>query len=298
METKMVGNKIAEARKKKNISQGELANHLFISQQAVGKWERGESLPDIITLVRLAEILGVDLNYFSENFPSAAEGIISADQVKVPTEEIPSGKRPGKPGWNMSAWNWVDVDFSGLKNLQDRFSSSNMKGCKFAGSDLSGLLLKNNNVASCDFSNSDFSKSRIINSNLSKNIFKECSLKEAEFLRSHFSGCDFSGADFSNVIAKYCGFEKSLVINTVMNHASFVGTQLADMVFEGTIEDCSFENCAFTRVTFQNAKLINTFFKCESLKRIRFIDCQVDRLTYAFLMNGKANPEGITMLAE
>ena len=63
---KMIGNKIAEARKKINISQAQLAERLFISSQAVGKWERGESMPDIITFNRLAEILGVDLNYFSE----------------------------------------------------------------------------------------------------------------------------------------------------------------------------------------------------------------------------------------
>ena len=63
METKMIGSKIAEARKKINISQAKLAQRLFISSQAVGKWERGESMPDIITLNRLAEILGVDLFY-------------------------------------------------------------------------------------------------------------------------------------------------------------------------------------------------------------------------------------------
>ena len=59
--TTMIGNKIAEARKKANISQSGLAQRLFISAQAVGKWERGESMPDIITFNRLAEILGVDL---------------------------------------------------------------------------------------------------------------------------------------------------------------------------------------------------------------------------------------------
>src|SRR6185312_6785405 len=71
LNTKTIGNRIAEARKKKNISQAELAGFLFISPQAVGKWERGESAPDIITMNRLAEILGVDLNYFSESFASA-----------------------------------------------------------------------------------------------------------------------------------------------------------------------------------------------------------------------------------
>ena len=72
METKMIGSKIGEARKKINISQAQLAQRLFISAQAVGKWERGESMPDIITFNRLAKILGVDLNYFSESTKSAA----------------------------------------------------------------------------------------------------------------------------------------------------------------------------------------------------------------------------------
>ena len=41
-----IGNKIAEARKKINLSQAELAQQVSISPQAVGKWERGESMPD------------------------------------------------------------------------------------------------------------------------------------------------------------------------------------------------------------------------------------------------------------
>ena len=36
METKIIGNKIAQARKKLGISQSQLADQLFISAQAVG----------------------------------------------------------------------------------------------------------------------------------------------------------------------------------------------------------------------------------------------------------------------
>ncbi len=68
LNSKSIGNKIAEARKRINLSQAELALQISISPQAVGKWERGESMPDIITLNRLAEIFTVDLNYFSESF--------------------------------------------------------------------------------------------------------------------------------------------------------------------------------------------------------------------------------------
>ena len=68
LNSKSIGNKIADARKKINLSQAELAKQVSISPQAVGKWERGESMPDIMTLNRLAEIFLVDLNYFSESF--------------------------------------------------------------------------------------------------------------------------------------------------------------------------------------------------------------------------------------
>jgi len=68
LNSKSIGNKIAEARKKINLSQAELAQQVSISPQAVGKWERGESMPDITSLNRLAEIFGVDLNFFLTAF--------------------------------------------------------------------------------------------------------------------------------------------------------------------------------------------------------------------------------------
>ena len=90
--------------------------------------------------------------------------------------------------------------------------------------------------------------------------------------------------------------EKNTIINAVWNRTSLIDTQIADIIFVGILEDCSFENCAFKRVTFRNSTLINTFFKNKSLKGIRFIDCQADRMTYEFLKNGKADLTGITLL--
>jgi len=82
----------------------------------------------------------------------------------------------------------------------------------------------------------------------------------------------------------------------VWNRTAFYTTQFADIVFDGSMKECTFENCEFSRVTFQNATLINTFFKNKSLKRILFIDCQADKMTYSFLKNGKADLSGITLL--
>ncbi|WP_339694160.1 pentapeptide repeat-containing protein [uncultured Roseivirga sp.] len=294
METKMIGSKIAEARKKLNISQAQLAERLFISAQAVGKWERGESIPDIITFNRLAKIIGVDLNYFSEDFPSSIS--------KTEPEELSEKERSSaintekRPSWNMSRGNWVDADFSGLKNLHEKFSSSNMQRCLFAGSDLSGLLLKGNHVDGCDFSNSDLSNSYVQKSFLVSNNFQNSVLKGAEFTECHVKNCDFSSADFSGAIIKSCDFTKNTIQNAVWKNTSFVDTNFTNLVFDGVLKDCSFENTAFSKVTFQNATLYNTFFKCRSMKRIKFIDCKADRMTYEFLKNGKADLSGITLV--
>lgn len=297
--SKMIGNKIAGARKRAGVSQAHLAEKLFISPQAVGKWERGESLPDILAIIRLAEILGVDLNYFSDDADSAGREIYPSGQATIPSADLPAGKHKDKLSWDMSRGNWIDADFSGLKNLNEKFSSSNMLRCKFNGSDLSRLLLKSNNVAQCDFTDSDLSGSSIKMSNLSGNIFKNCSLKEAELLESSVSGCDFTGTDFTGTIVKFGGLEKNEMTDTVLNHTSFVSMHLVDMVFSGTIENCFFENCAFTRVTFENATLLSTFFKGNRrLKQISFTDCKADRMTYEFLKQGKADLTGISLLSQ
>lgn len=292
----MIGNKISEARKKKNLSQAQLAQSLSVSSQAVGKWERGESMPDIITFNRLAEILGVDLNYFSESFQPTITENASAESLVKQSSESSSETPEKKFGWNMSSGNWVDADFSGLTNLHEKFSSSNMQRCLFIGSEMSGLLLKSNNVVSCDFSSSDISSSRIRTSNIVNSLFKSCSLKEAEFSANHIKGCDFSGADFTGAVFKSSALLKNTMTGALWNRTAFYTTQFADIVFDGTWKECAFENCEFSRVTFQNATLINTFFKNKSLKRIRFIDCKVDKMTYAFLKNGKADLTGITLL--
>jgi uncharacterized protein YjbI with pentapeptide repeats len=314
LETKKIGNKIAEARKKVNISQAQLAERLFISPQAVGKWERGESMPDIITLNHLAEILGIDLNYFSEDIdPKITESdsyrIVPVEFSKNQSAELQSGNQKKRLSWDMSQGNWVDADFSGLKNLHEKFGSSNMQRCKLMGSDLSGLLLKSNNVDSCDFSGSDISNSHIQSSRLNNNIFKDCSLKGTEFSGSYIYGCDFSSADFTDVMFKSGGFsgvvaksgelEKNTIVNAIWNHTSFIDTQIADIVLTGKLEDCSFENCAFTRVKFRDATLINTFFKNnKNLKRIKFFECKADRMTYEFLKQGKADLTDITLVMQ
>ena len=57
-----IGANIAAYRKRANLTQAGLAEKLNYSDKAVSKWERGESIPDVLTLVQLAEQFGITVN--------------------------------------------------------------------------------------------------------------------------------------------------------------------------------------------------------------------------------------------
>ena len=59
---KNIGEHIAEWRKCQEMSQEEIAHVLKVSKNAVGKWERGESMPPIDKSVILSELSGVSLD--------------------------------------------------------------------------------------------------------------------------------------------------------------------------------------------------------------------------------------------
>ncbi len=57
-----IGANIAAYRKREGWTQAELAEKLNYSDKAVSKWERGESVPDVLTLAALADLLGITVN--------------------------------------------------------------------------------------------------------------------------------------------------------------------------------------------------------------------------------------------
>ena len=70
---------LSALRKKKGWTQLELAEKLNYSDKAVSKWERGESLPDVVILKRIAELHEVSTDY-----------LLTADHT---TATVPLSKR-------------------------------------------------------------------------------------------------------------------------------------------------------------------------------------------------------------
>ena len=54
---------LSEFRKGQGMTQQELADRLNYTDKAISKWERGESLPDVLVLKQIADMFGVTVDY-------------------------------------------------------------------------------------------------------------------------------------------------------------------------------------------------------------------------------------------
>ena len=73
---KDIAKRLVQLRKQKGLSQEALAERLNLSRQAISKWERGESSPDIENIIQLAKFYEVS---FDE--------LLSSDEYSVSNED-------------------------------------------------------------------------------------------------------------------------------------------------------------------------------------------------------------------
>lgn len=243
MDSKVIGEKIAKARKEKNMSQAQLAQQIFISPQAVGKWERGESMPDITTFDRLAEILGVDLNYFSENAPSVTAEIPNARESTsqpVPVMENATNSNDRQVLINLTAADLQESDFAGVVLHKGKFKASSLRGADFSNADLTGSL------------------------------FDATDAREANFNGANLTECHFSATELTGA-----SFDKSVLVRTTLNMsgqgAKFVDASLVDVkLIKTDLRKTVFQNCTFTGVDFSYCDLRGIDFNGQTFDGVRF----------------------------
>lgn len=71
----IIARNICELRTDNGLTQAKLAEALNYSDKAISKWERAESMPDIVVLKMLADYFGVSIDYIISD-------VHSADQIK------------------------------------------------------------------------------------------------------------------------------------------------------------------------------------------------------------------------
>ena len=79
---------IKKHREMKKISQKELAEKIFVSPQAISKWERGLAVPEIDKLCLLAELLGSSLDALIGHIEETETPMIGIDGGGTKTEYI------------------------------------------------------------------------------------------------------------------------------------------------------------------------------------------------------------------
>ena len=87
-----VGQRSAQLRTERNMSQSQLAAAMEVSRQAVSKWENGLSTPDATKMILLADVLDTDLEYLTTGrqvVPSRPPIVLTEVQtVEVEVERI------------------------------------------------------------------------------------------------------------------------------------------------------------------------------------------------------------------
>lgn len=87
-----------------DLSQEDLATKLFVSRQAVSKWENGEGTPDLDNIVKLAEIFDVSLDVLVLGIESESK------QPQVDSEEFvynPNTKLYEQRHRQMNFWDFL-----------------------------------------------------------------------------------------------------------------------------------------------------------------------------------------------
>lgn len=80
-----LGEKLARARKEKNITQEQLADKLGVSRQSISKWEADIAYPETDKLIRMSELFDCSLDYLlKDSISEKAEKSETADRAEMP----------------------------------------------------------------------------------------------------------------------------------------------------------------------------------------------------------------------
>ncbi|MBB6108595.1 Uncharacterized protein YjbI, contains pentapeptide repeats [Mucilaginibacter lappiensis] len=316
MDIKMIGNKIAKARKDKNMSQAQLAGLLFISPQAVGKWERGEAIPDIVTINKLAEILGVDLNYFSENFSSADNGTVfkatvdnNDNGMEQPVPEdvnLPTSPEERKLLTNFSGGDLSKSDFAGVIAHQRKFNGSALRGSDFAGADLTRSSFTGSDVREANFEGTNLTDCTLAANDLTGAIFHKTVLVRTVFSASSLAGAKFTNAELTDVTLTKTDLRRTVFENCIFKGVDFKYSDMRSVCLDGqTFISVKFDKTALNEATFNGSTLRNVSFRptyaltnkyYRTMKTICFDGAMMDKLTYAELKGLGAELSKVTFI--
>lgn len=309
-----IGKQINIARRMCGLSQKKLADIVMMSPQSVSKWERGDSLPDVIMLCDIAAALNKPVTFFlgldkSESFQAVQsdaphdafletereqdaefnreEVIPFAENGKRTDADMPEDIAPVEK----TAVRDSDVKRDKIVKAYDR---TKWKNENFTNADFSEYTVKGAEFEGCNFENV----------NLIKAVLSEIKFKTADM-----RGTDFSETLFSSSQFEKCAVFKGKMLRTQYYGSRFTNCSINDTAISfadfglDTVKDCEFLNLGISGVIFEKCRLENirfinvdfdkVFFKLCRLKNVQFSSCRMDRASYNLLKGMGANLDGL-----
>lgn len=267
---KIISERIATARKDSGITQSDLARKINMSPQNVSKWERGESLPDAVTLKAIADTLNKEIAYFyGEN------GDEQGSCVKNSPANKSDDKKP-RATLNNCADKWKNLDLSHSKMDCYDFKYARFENCDFSSADFNKNKLPYTEFIRCNLNQANFAECDIFRAD-----FKNCDMIETVFDNAELDRSDFADCTLKNMNFKNMPFNSSCRACLIEN-VTFENVDFKSAIFKKTI----FENCVFTNCTFVECDFRHTTFK----------SCTTDKISYGFLSISKADIKDFKIL--
>jgi transcriptional regulator with XRE-family HTH domain len=255
------GKALTQCRKWFNLSQNDIAQLLGVTNQAVSKWELGNSTPNITLLWMLSEIFFIDVKTlltFNEN----SKNILYAN--KSPSNYfVRRNKQLMSPISNMSKSFFFNCSGDNLK-----FNIVKLYQCIFSNSKLLNITINNCNFDCVNFTNCKFSKISVNNTKFSYMRFL-LNLESCEYELCNFNNCIYLSETF-----KDCGIN-----NSIASECSYSKTVFSNV----SINKCQINNCIFCNTSFYYCVFIDTKFTNNIFNKCSLIDCTFDKKTYQLL---------------
>ena len=125
--------KLYTLRRQANLTQTDLAEKLDVSRQAVSKWENGQTSPDTVKLIQLADVLNTEVEFLATGrTPAYEQPPIVVNMVKTEEKIVEVEKVIEKP---------VIKKVTRVKYLRNPLEFIAVGGLGFLAGVLLGLLL-------------------------------------------------------------------------------------------------------------------------------------------------------------
>lgn len=97
----IIANNIIKLRKDKKLTQLEFATKINYSDKAISKWERAESIPDVIVLKQIADLFGVSVDYLLAEHLDTEKPVVIEEKKKhrYRINKIPLTMLAASPIW-------------------------------------------------------------------------------------------------------------------------------------------------------------------------------------------------------